>query len=82
MRWCDRRTDDCRFPPPWSAEVTQNCFIVRNADSQQLAYIYYENEPEFPKATDSPTPLHISQICITLRRLNTLEKKRHGRHSF
>jgi hypothetical protein len=24
------------FPAPWSAEVTPNCFIVRDADGQQL----------------------------------------------
>src|SRR6516225_11289508 len=29
-----------RFPAPWSAEVTPNCFIVRDADGQQLAYVY------------------------------------------
>jgi hypothetical protein len=34
-----------RFPPPWTAEVTPNCFIVRDADGQQLAYVYYESEP-------------------------------------
>jgi hypothetical protein len=34
-----------RFPPPWSAEVTPNCFIVHDANGQQLAYVYYENEP-------------------------------------
>jgi len=34
-----------RFPPPWSAEVTPNCFIVRDADGQQLASVYYESEP-------------------------------------
>ena len=34
-----------RFPPPWSAEVTPDCFIVRDADGQQLAYVYYESEP-------------------------------------
>jgi hypothetical protein len=33
------------FPPPWSAEVTPNCFIVRDANGQQLAYVYYESEP-------------------------------------
>jgi|SRR5215472_8317682 len=33
-----------RFPPPWTAEVTPNCFIVRDADGQQLAYVY-ESEP-------------------------------------
>jgi hypothetical protein len=26
----------CRFPPPWSAEVTPNCFIVRDANGQAL----------------------------------------------
>ena len=34
-----------RFPPPWTAEVTPNCFIVRDANGQKLAYVYYENEP-------------------------------------
>ena len=34
-----------RFPPPWSVEVTPNCFIVRDANGQALSYIYYESEP-------------------------------------
>ena len=34
-----------RFPLPWSTEVTPNCFIVHDADRQQLAYVYFENEP-------------------------------------
>ena len=34
-----------RFPLPWSAEVTPNCFIVRDANGQALSYIYYESEP-------------------------------------
>ena len=25
-----------RFPPPWSVEVTPNCFIVRDANDQTL----------------------------------------------
>jgi hypothetical protein len=28
-----------RFPPPWTAELTPNCFIVLDADGQQLACI-------------------------------------------
>jgi hypothetical protein len=32
-------------PPPWSAEVTPNCFIVRDANGQALSYVYYESEP-------------------------------------
>jgi hypothetical protein len=30
-----------RFPPPWSAELTPNCFIVRDANGRQLAYVFY-----------------------------------------
>jgi hypothetical protein len=28
--------------PPWSAEVTPNCFIGRDANGQALSYIYSE----------------------------------------
>src|SRR6516164_9793591 len=34
-----------RFPPPWSAELQPNHYVVRDANKQQLAYVYYENEP-------------------------------------
>jgi len=33
------------FPPPWTVEETPACFIVRDANGQALAYVYYENEP-------------------------------------
>jgi hypothetical protein len=35
----------CRFPPPWSVEETDACFIVRGANGQALAYVYSEEEP-------------------------------------
>jgi hypothetical protein len=34
-----------RFPPPWSVELQPNYYDVRDANRQQLAYVYYENEP-------------------------------------
>ena len=34
-----------RFPPPWSVEELEACFIVRDHSGQALAYIYYEEEP-------------------------------------
>jgi len=33
------------YPPPWSAELQANHYVVRDANKQQLAYVYYENEP-------------------------------------
>ena len=37
---------ECRFPSPWSTEVTPNCFIVRDANGQALSYVYYEGKPQ------------------------------------
>jgi hypothetical protein len=34
-----------RFPPPWSVEEQAACFIVRDANGQALAYVYFEEEP-------------------------------------
>jgi hypothetical protein len=29
-----------RFPPPWSVDELEACFVVR-----ELAYVYFEEEP-------------------------------------
>jgi hypothetical protein len=34
-----------RFPPPWSVEELEACFVVRDHSGQQLAYVYFEDEP-------------------------------------
>ena len=39
-----------RFPPPWSVDeadpaLDRRCFIVRDANGQALAYVYFEDEP-------------------------------------
>jgi hypothetical protein len=34
-----------RFPPPWTVEETEACFIVTDHNGQNLAYLYFENEP-------------------------------------
>jgi len=35
-----------RFPPPWTVEELDACYVVRNHDDQQLAYVYFEDEPD------------------------------------
>ena len=32
------------FPPPWSADETNASYIVRDANGQALAYVYFEEE--------------------------------------
>jgi hypothetical protein len=34
-----------RFPPPWIAEETDACFIIRDHNGYALAYVYFEEEP-------------------------------------
>jgi hypothetical protein len=38
-------TESRRFPPPWTVEETDACFIVRDHNGQALSYIYLEIEP-------------------------------------
>ena len=33
-----------RFPPPRSVEEQDACYVVRDHDGQQLAYVYFEDE--------------------------------------
>ena len=33
------------FPPPWSVEELDSCFVVKDANRQALAYMYFEKEP-------------------------------------
>jgi len=32
-----------RFPPPWSVEEQEACYVVRDNDGQQLACVYFED---------------------------------------
>jgi hypothetical protein len=34
-----------RFPPPWTVEELDACFVVSDANGQKLAYVYFEEEP-------------------------------------
>ena len=34
-----------RFPPPWSIDALEACFVVTDSAGQQLAYVYFEDEP-------------------------------------
>jgi hypothetical protein len=33
-----------RFPPPWSVQELDACFVVRDHNGQALAYVYFEDE--------------------------------------
>jgi hypothetical protein len=47
-----------RFPPPWSVEERQKSFIVKDANGQQIAYLYFEDEPQRQILKDIPRRRH------------------------
>jgi len=34
-----------RFPPPWSLDELEACFVVKDSAGQKLAYVYFEDDP-------------------------------------
>ena len=38
-------TEPRRFPPPWSIDELEACFVVIDSAEQTLAYVYFEEEP-------------------------------------
>ncbi len=61
-----------RFPPPWSVEETDACFIVRDRDEQALAYIYCEDEPGRRSAAKLLTRDEARRIAANIAKLPSL----------
>jgi hypothetical protein len=64
-----------RFPAPWSAEVQPNYYVVRDADGQQLAYIYYSNDPERRTAAKLMTKDEARRIAANIAKLPNFLRK-------
>jgi hypothetical protein len=58
-----------RFPAPWTAELQPNHYVVRDADGQQLAYIYYSNDPERRSAAKLLTKDEARRIAANIAKL-------------
>ena len=61
-----------RFPPPWSVEETDACFIVRDANGQALAYAYFEEEPGRQTAARLLTRDEARRIAANIAKLPEL----------
>jgi hypothetical protein len=63
---------ELRFPPPWSADETDACLIVRDANRQALAYIYFEEEPGQRSAAHLLTRDEARRIAANIAKLPEL----------
>ena len=61
-----------RFPPAWSVEETDACFIVKDHSGQSLAYVYFEDEPGRRAAARLMTRDEARRIAANIAKLPEL----------
>jgi hypothetical protein len=61
-----------RFPPPWTAEETEACFIVKDRHGQALACVYFEDEPGRRTAAGLLTREEARRIAANMAKLPEL----------
>jgi hypothetical protein len=63
------------FPPPWSVEDIGAAFVVKDSTGQQLAYVYFEDEPGRQSAAKLLTRDESRRIAVNIAKLHELLKR-------
>ncbi len=61
-----------RFSPPWSVEDIDAAFVVKDSNGQQLAYVYFEEEPGRRSAAKLLTKDEARRIAVNMAKLPQL----------
>ena len=57
-----------RFPPPWTVEDIGAAYVVKDSAGQQLAYVYFEDEPGRRRDETRREPDPFSGLCLPVAR--------------
>ena len=64
-----------RLPLPWSVEELDACFVVRDHNGQQLAYVYFEDEPGRRSAAKLLSKNEARRIAANIAKLPVFIRK-------
>ena len=64
-----------RFPPPWSVDELEACFVVKDSPGQKLAYVYDEEESGRRSVLKLPTKDEARRIAPNIAKLPELVRK-------
>jgi endo-1,4-beta-D-glucanase Y len=64
-----------RFPPPWSVDELEACFVVLDSAEQKLAHVYYEDEPGQRSATKLLIKAEARRIAAIIAKMPELLSK-------
>jgi hypothetical protein len=73
-------TEPRRFPPPWSIDELEECFVVHDSNGQALGYFYFDEEPHRRAVNKRLTKDEARRMAVNFAKLPELRRLRQGRY--